>query len=81
MKQDFPPAAGQIRPIRSTLPNAARQLAVPQGFTFTVRASAAHRSTTAVQSASGYQLFNLSPVVVVPVVGMLAWWIPLVPVA
>jgi len=101
--------------IRSTLPNVARQLVVPQGFTLSitgvfaillehrphpgpaaiwlfvagaalgfsivVRASGAQRSDSAIQPASGYQLFNLSPVAVVPAVSLIVWWIPLRPVA
>jgi hypothetical protein len=51
------------------------------GFATVVRASGAHRSGSALQPASGYQLFNLSPVVVVPAVSLIVWWIPLVPVA
>ena len=100
---------------RSALPNAARQLTVPHGFTLsttgvfaillehrphpgptaiwlfvtgaalglavTVRASGAHRSAAPLQPASGYQLFNLSPVLVVPATSLLVWWIPPVPVA
>jgi hypothetical protein len=51
------------------------------GFSIVVRASGAHRSGSALQPASGYQLFNLSPVVIVPAVSLIVWWIPLVPVA
>jgi hypothetical protein len=51
------------------------------GFSIVVRASGAHRSGSALQSASGYQLFNLSPVAVVPAVSLIVWWIPLGPVA
>jgi hypothetical protein len=51
------------------------------GFAIVVRTSGAHRSGSAIQSASGYQLFNLSPVAVVPAVSLIVWWIPLVPVA
>jgi Na+/H+ antiporter NhaC len=51
------------------------------GFAIVVRASGAHRSGSALQPASGYQLFNLSPVVVVPVVSLIVWWIPVIPVA
>ena len=46
-----------------------------------VRASGAHRSGSALQPASGYQLFNLSPLAVVPAVSLTVWWIPLGPVA
>jgi Na+/H+ antiporter NhaC len=115
VKPDLAPTTERVQFVRSALPNAARQLVVPQGFTLsttgvfaillehrphpgpiaiwlfiagaalgfviTVRASAAHRSTTAVRPASGYQLFNLSPVAVVPMVSVLVWWIPLVPAA
>lgn len=38
-------------------------------------ASKAHRSSTAIPSAHGYQLFNLSPIVVVPLVSLVQWWI------
>ena len=51
------------------------------GFSIVVRASDAHRSGGTVQPASGYQLFNLSPVAVVPAVSLIVWWIPLEPVA
>lgn len=51
------------------------------GFSIVVRASGAHRSGSALQPASGYQLFSLSPVVIVPAVSLIVWWIPLVPVA
>jgi hypothetical protein len=51
------------------------------GFSITVRASGAHRSGSTLQPASGYQLFNLSPVVVVPTVSLVVWWIPLQPLA
>jgi hypothetical protein len=51
------------------------------GFAIVVSASGAHRSGGAIQSASGYQLFNLSPVAVVPAVSLIVWWIPLAPVA
>ena len=51
------------------------------GFAIVVRASGAHRSGRALQPASGYQLFNFSPVAVVPAVSLIVWWIPLVPVA
>ena len=51
------------------------------GFSIVVRASGAHRSGRALQPASGYQLFNLSPLAVVPAVSLLVWWIPLGPVA
>ncbi len=33
------------------------------------------------RSASGYQLFNLSPVMVVLAASLIVWWIPLAPVA
>jgi hypothetical protein len=51
------------------------------GFSIVVRASGAHRSGRALQPASGYQLFNLSPLAVVPAVSLTVWWIPLGPVA
>jgi hypothetical protein len=51
------------------------------GFSIVVRASGAHRSGGALQPASGYQLFNLSPVAVVPAASLIVWWIPLGPVA
>ena len=51
------------------------------GFSIVVRASGAHRSGSALQPASGYQLFNLSPVAIVPAVSLIVWWIPLGPVA
>ena len=51
------------------------------GFAIVVRASDAHRSGSALQPAFGYQLFNLSSVVIVPVVSLIVWWIPLIPVA
>jgi hypothetical protein len=51
------------------------------GFAIVVRASSAHRSGAALQPASGYQLFNFSPVAVVPAVSLIVWWKPLVPVA
>ena len=51
------------------------------GFAIVIRASGAHRSGGAIQPASGYQLFNLSPVAVVPAVTLIVWWIPLAPVA
>jgi hypothetical protein len=51
------------------------------GFAIVVRVSGAHRSGSALQPASGYQLFNLSPVVLVPAVSLIVWWIPFVPVA
>lgn len=51
------------------------------GFSIVVRASGAHRSSSALQLASGYQLFNLSSVAVVPAVSLIVWWIPLGPVA
>ena len=107
--------AGTAGLTRSALPNAVRQLTVPQGFTLsttgvfaillehrphpgpatiwlfvtgaalglavTVRASGAHQSTAPLQPASGYQLFNLSPVLVVPAISLLVWWIPPAPVA
>ena len=109
------PGAATAGLTRSALPNAARQLTVPQGFTLsatgvfaillehrphpgpvviwlfvagaalglavTVRASGAHRSAAPLQPASGYQLFNFSPILVIPVISLLVWWIPLVPVA
>jgi Na+/H+ antiporter NhaC len=115
VKPDLTPTTERVQPTGSALPNAARQLAVPQGFTLSttgvfailleyrphpgpiaiwlfvtgaalgfaiiVRASNAHRSATALRPASGYQLFNLSPVVIVPVASVLAWWIPPVPAA
>ena len=115
MKPGALPDAATAGLTRSALPNAARQLTVPQGFTLsvtgvfaillehrphpgpvaiwlfvtgaalglaaTVRASGAHRSVAPLQPASGYQLFNLSPVLVVPVISLLVWWIPPVPVA
>lgn len=46
-----------------------------------VRASSAHRAGGALQPASGYQLFNLSPVAIVPAVSLIVWWIPFGPVA
>lgn len=49
------------------------------GFSIVVRASGAHRASDALQPASGYQLFNLSPVAVVPAVSLIVWWIPLGP--
>jgi hypothetical protein len=107
--------AGRAGLTRSALPNTARQLTVPQGFTLsatgafailvehrphpgpvaiwlfvtgaalglavTVRASGAHRSAAPLRPASGYQLFNLSPVLIVPAISLLVWWIPLAPVA
>lgn len=51
------------------------------GFSIVVRASGAHRASDALQPASGYQLFNLSPVAVVPAVSLIVWWIPFGPVA
>jgi hypothetical protein len=51
------------------------------GFSMVVRASGAHRSGSALQSASGYQLFNLSPIAVVPAVSLIVWRIPFGPVA
>jgi len=51
------------------------------GFSIVVRASGAHRSGSALQPASGYQLFNVSPLAVVPAVSLIVWWIPLGPVA
>jgi Na+/H+ antiporter NhaC len=51
------------------------------GFSIVVRASGAHRSASTLPPASGYQLFNLSPVAVVPAVSLIVWWIPLEPVA
>jgi hypothetical protein len=51
------------------------------GFSIVVRASGAHRSRSALQPASGYQLFNLSPLAVVPAVSLIVWWIPLGPIA
>jgi len=45
------------------------------------RDSGAHRSASTLPLASGYQLFNLSPVAVVPAVSLIVWWIPLEPVA
>jgi Na+/H+ antiporter NhaC len=51
------------------------------GFPVVVRASGAHRSGSTLRPASGYQLFNLSPVAVVPVASLIVWWIPLGPVA
>lgn len=51
------------------------------GFAIVVRASDAHRSASALQPAFGYQLFNLSAAVIVPVVSLIVWWIPLIPIA
>ena len=51
------------------------------GFSVMVRASGAHRSGSTLRTASGYQLFNLSPVAVVPVASLIVWWVPLEPVA
>jgi Na+/H+ antiporter NhaC len=51
------------------------------GFSIIVRASGAHRSDSTLQPASGYQLFNLTPIAVVPAVSLIVWWIPLGPVA
>jgi hypothetical protein len=51
------------------------------GFSIVVRASGAHRSASTLPPASGYQLFNLSPIAVVPAVSLIVWWIPLEPVA
>ena len=51
------------------------------GFSIMVRASGAHRSGSTLQPASGYQLFNLTPIAVVPAVSLIVWWIPLGPVA
>ena len=51
------------------------------GFAIVVRASGAHRSANTIPRASGYQLFNLSPVAVVPAVSLIVWWIPVLPVA
>jgi hypothetical protein len=51
------------------------------GFSIVVRASGAHRSGSVLRPASGYQLFNLSPLAVVPAVSLIVWWIPLGPVA
>ena len=51
------------------------------GFSIVVRASGAHRADGPLQPASGYQLFNLSPVAVVPAVSLIVWWIPFGPVA
>jgi hypothetical protein len=51
------------------------------GFAIVVRVSGAHRSGSALQPASGYQLFNVSPLAVVPAVSLIVWWIPLGPVA
>ena len=51
------------------------------GFSIVVRASGAHRSASTLPPASGYQLFNLSPLAVVPAVSLIVWWIPIGPVA
>lgn len=51
------------------------------GFSVVVRASGAHHSGSTLRPASGYQLFNLSPVAVVPAASLIVWWIPLGPVA
>ena len=51
------------------------------GFSIMVRASGAHRSDSTLQPASGCQLFNLTPIAVVPAVSLIVWWIPLKPVA
>jgi hypothetical protein len=51
------------------------------GFAIAVHASGAHRSASALQPASGYQLFNLSSVAVVPAVSLIVWWIAPVPLA
>ena len=51
------------------------------GFSIMVRASGAHRSDSTLQPASGCQLFNLTPIAVVPAVSLIVWWIPLEPVA
>jgi Na+/H+ antiporter NhaC len=51
------------------------------GFSIMVRASGAHRSDSTLQPASGCQLFNLTPIAVVPAVSLIVWWIPLGPVA
>jgi CHASE2 domain-containing sensor protein len=51
------------------------------GFSVVVRASGAHRSGSTLRPASGYQLFNLSPVAVVPAASLIVWWVPLEPVA
>jgi hypothetical protein len=46
-----------------------------------VAVSGAHRSASTPLSITGYQLFNLVPVVVVPAVSVIAWWIPNPPLA
>ena len=50
-------------------------------FSIMVRASGAHRSDSTLQPASGCQLFNLTPIAVVPAVSLIVWWISLGPVA
>lgn len=54
---------------------------VARGFSIVVRASGAHRPGSALQSVSGYQLFNLSSVAIVPAVSLIIWRIPFGPAA
>ena len=51
------------------------------GYTAMVGASNAHRSSAPIQAAHGYQLFNLSPILVVPLVSLVHWWIRPAPIA
>jgi hypothetical protein len=45
------------------------------GYAIVASASKAHRSNAAIKSAHGYQLFNLSSIVLVPLVSLIQWWI------
>jgi hypothetical protein len=45
------------------------------GYAAVAMASKAHRSNAVIGSVRGLQLFNLSPIVVVPLISLVHWWI------
>jgi hypothetical protein len=51
------------------------------GYAAVATVSKAHRSSAVIGSVHGLQLFNLSPIVVVPLISLVHWWIQDIPLA